>query len=475
MSNDNSYLLSKTDFLLYLECPMHLWAKVHGQSDLTPSPMTQSLFRQGYEVEQLALEYLREFVIRPSAGKRISSQETFSDVPFAARVDALVHVPATDCYDLYEIKSSTSVDKEHYWDCAFQYLVLKQYLRIEHVFLLHLNREYILGDHLDMEQLFVAEDVTGKVQEYAESAKDERQKALQVALHEESHGIEHCYSPKNCPCPQLCHPSLPDFSIYDIAGLQKPKKQALERMGIFEAAKVPPTFKLNENQRQIVHMAQHGMPLVDQDGIRNALAQLSFPLYFLDYETFNAAIPMYVGYHPQQQMVFQYSLHRLDALGGILTHTEHVCTDRKEPSLGLLDKLSHEVGSCGTVLVWNKLFEMTRNSEMAEIHPEYQPSLEDMNSRIYDLADFVKKGLYLHPGFRGSWSIKNVLPVMVPGLSYENMEIGEGGQASEAWWQMVYGDAPLEEKERTRQALLKYCELDTLAMVKIYERLVEES
>jgi len=116
---------------------------------------------------------------------------------------------------------------------------------------------------------------------------------------------------------------------------------------------------------------------------------------------------------------------------------------------------------------------MTMNKEMAKLHPEYATFLEQLNERIYDLGDIVNLGYYLHPGFKGSWSIKHVLPVMVPDLSYKGMAIGKGDQASMAWWNMTFGQVGQREKEQLTEALLRYCELDTLAMVEIYRKLVE--
>lgn len=141
--------------------------------------------------------------------------------------------------------------------------------------------------------------------------------------------------------------------------------------------------------------------------------------------------------------------------------------------MSLLEHLSAKIGPRGSVLVWNKGFEMSRNKEMAGLHPMYADFLNDLNERIYDLGDFINLGYYLHPGFKGSWSLKNVLPVMVPELSYEDLEIGKGDQAMMAWYEMVYGNLPQDEIEKTKEDLLKYCELDTLGMVRIWEKLGE--
>jgi hypothetical protein len=179
---------------------------------------------------------------------------------------------------------------------------------------------------------------------------------------------------------------------------------------------------------------------------------------------------MYDGYHSQQQIVFQYSLHRLDQPGGTLQHFSYIAVTTGDPSQSLLEHLSKDLGSTGTVIVWNKAFEMTMNKEMAILYPEYAGFLEDVNARIYDLGDIVNLGYYLHPGFKGSWSIKYVLPVMVKELTYEGMEINKGDQASMAWWNTTFGDLKKKEKEILIENLTKYCTLDTLAMVEITRR-----
>ena len=136
-------------------------------------------------------------------------------------------------------------------------------------------------------------------------------------------------------------------------------------------------------------------------------------------------------------------------------------------------QLREDLGSTGTVFVWNKSFEMTRNKELAIIYPEYAEFLAELNKRIYDLGDFINLGFYLHPKFKGSWSIKNVLPVMVPELGYDEMEIGKGDQAMMAWWELIHDKLSTDDAEKTKTALLEYCKMDTWAMVKIWEKLVE--
>ena len=463
--------LTKSDFLLYLEAPLHLWADKNSKLEKTTSAFEINLMDQGYEVEKLAKEYLEKFVVRKSEDEKLLWQESFSDKQYAIRTDALVHKPGTDSYDLYEIKSGTNIKPENYYDVAFQFLILNKQIKIDNIFLLHLNRDYVRYSQLDLEHLFLAEDITDKVYELKMEVDTKRKEALSVSQSETSDGIEHCYKPQTCPCPELCHPNLPMFSIYDIPRITKKKKIQLLEMGIYEAKNIPDSFPLTPKQCLIVNLAKTNQEHIEHEAIRHEVERLSYPLYFLDYETYNAAIPLFDGYHPQQQMVFQYSLHKMESEDGDIKHTEHLSITQEEPSKSLLEQLSNELGELGTVFVWSKGFEMTRNKEMALIHPEYADFLSALNQRIYDLADFIKLAYYLHPDFKGSWSIKNVLPVMVPELSYQDMQIGKGDQAMMAWWEIVSGKMPAAAAEKTREALLKYCELDTWAMVKIWKSL----
>ncbi len=461
--------LTKSDFLLFLEAPRHLWAEKHDLIDKTPSRFEINVMKQGYEVEALAKEYLEKFFLKPE--ENLVFQKSFTDRQFTVRTDILIQKPATDSYDLYEVKSGTSVKKENIYDVTFQFLILNKLIKIDNIFILHLNSEYIRYSTLNLVELFIAEDVTQKVLELKNEVDKLREIALETALKPSQEGIQPCLNPKCCPCPDICHRGLPEVSIFDIPKLSKKKKTELLSQGVIDIKDVPKSFPLNQKQRQIVDIAQTNQELIKREAIHKEFQHFTFPLYFLDYETYLSAIPMYDGYKPQQQMVFQYSLHKMESLNGDTRHTEHLAITKDDPSTSLIKQLREDIGDTGTIFVWFKPFEMTRNKELAIIHPEFAAFLEDLNDRIYDLGDFINFGFYLHPKFKGSWSIKNVLPVMVPELSYDEMEIGKGDQAMMAWWELINDMLSTDDAEKTKTALLEYCKLDTWAMVKIWEKL----
>ena len=466
--------LTKSDYQLFLDAPMHLWAHKHGQIQKQPTEFEIHIMNQGYEVEELARKYLEEFVVNSENGENVEFQRTFTDKQFIARTDALVDKPETNSFDLYEIKSSTSLKPEHIIDGAFQFLIVNKEIKIDRVFILHMNKDYVRIGNLNLENLYISEDVTEKVQEILMDIDAKSGEALAIAQQNTHEGIQHCYKPKDCPCLDLCHPVLPDYSIYDIPRISEKKKVQLLEQGIVDIKDVPSEFSLNDKQQKIVEVAQAGKPFIDPKAIKREFEYFEYPLYFLDYETFLSAIPSFYGYHPQQQMVFQYSLHKMESLDGEVTHTEHLSITNDDPSISLIGSLIKNIGNSGTVFVWNKTFEIGRNKELAEIHPEYSDFFEKLNERIYDLGDFINYGMYIHPGFKGSWSIKNVLPVMVPELSYSDMEIGKGDQAMMAWWQLINNELPTNEAEKTKTALLEYCKLDTLAMVEILKRIFQQ-
>jgi hypothetical protein len=471
MANQPGTKITKSDFRLYCDAPRHLWAKENGKIASQASDFDQHLAEEGNRVERIAQEYLSTILISQNPGTQLLWQQTFIDGPYEARLDALVLKANSNNYDLYEIKSSTGVDKDIVYDVTFQAAILEKQINVAHYYVLHLNKGTIRSGELDLATLFLAEDVSEKVRALNPEVLLLREEALRVAQCKDFAEAEACLLPKDCPCLEICHPGLPEFSIYDIPRLTKPKKIQLLEQGILAAKDIPACFDLNKKQRLVVERARTNTEHIDRAAIRAELERLQYPLWFLDYETCISAIPLNDGYHPQQQVVFQYSLHKLDQPGGELQHFGHVAIPPGDPTLALLEHLSSDLGPGGTVIVWNKAFEMTMNTNMAGLHPEYAGFLQDVNARIYDLADIVNFGYYIHPGFKGSWSLKHVLPVMVPELRYEEMAINKGDQASLVWWNITFGNLADPEKETLIENLKKYCRLDTLAMVEIIRKL----
>ena len=465
-------MLTKSDFLLYMDAPMHLWAKAHDQqTNATPSLYDQHLMKQGYEVEKVAKTYLEKYILPKYKNAELLWQSTYISGEYQTRADGIIHERDTDTYHLYEIKSSTSTKKEHLPDATFQSIVIGQSINLETIHLILLNDEYIRGDEFDIEQLFSVPDVTEEVSVMTPDILAKMRQALEIVKSEQSTSIVNCLNPKTCPCPGLCHLNLPKASIYNIPNLTPKKKRELEELKTIAIEDIDDDYPLTPKQRKIVDVMQSKTPYLDKPTVTGLLQSLTYPLYFLDYETYDEAMPHYKGHKPYQKMVFQFSLHIVSSNSDIIQHEEYLALEPGDPARGLVKHLRKCISDQGTVIVWNKAFEGGRNKEMAELYPEYKDFLLDVNARMFDLMEIVSKGYYLHPEFLGSWSIKNVLPIMSPELSYKTLSINKGDQAMIEWYEMANGEKT--KKDGVAKALLEYCGLDTMAMVKVWEKLRE--
>jgi len=272
---------------------------------------------------------------------------------------------------------------------------------------------------------------------------------------------------------KLCHPALPGYPIYDLPRLNERKARDLKSQGFLSLTDIPDGFPISAKQNLHVEAVKSGEPVLDINAIQGELVKLKYPLYFLDYETYNPGVPWHDGYKPYQHMVFQYSLHIFETQESEPIHYEYLAIVEGDPGVKLVEHLSNHIGNIGSVIVWYKAFEAGRNKEMAEMYPEYRDVLLNINDRVHDLMEVFSKGYYVHPDFHGSASIKNVLPVLVQdyALKYDELPIPKGDEAMIAWASIMKGVFFQEEIEKTRQDLLQYCELDTMAMVKIWETL----
>lgn len=466
--------LTKSDFLTFLDSPLHLWLSVH--SDTPPKPPSlydQHIMQQGYAIEKLAKEFLQQKVAAQyPPGSTLSFEVTLGDGNYASRIDALVHDTTHDTYDLYEIKSSTTIHSEHKLDVTFQYLVAKASLNVRKVYLITANGEYRKTGEIDISQLFVVTDMSEYITKKEEQVYQQRLEAWDVLRLATEPTDEHCLKPKYCTYPDHCFANLPDYSIYELSKASEKQYRDLLALGIELIKDIPDTLVANDRQRRQIQSVRTGKPVIDHAGIAKALQKLTFPLYFLDYETYGEALPLHDGYTPYQQAVTQFSIHvARSAHSDEFEHYEYIATEPGDPSAKVASALCEIIGNTGTIIVWNKSFECGRNEELAALQPAFAQQLASINKRTYDLMEIFSQGLYVDYRFHGSASIKKVLPVLCPELGYSQLEIGEGTKAMLAWHEMVYGDGSAEEKAKIKRDLLTYCELDTWAMVGIWGRI----
>lgn len=281
----------------------------------------------------------------------------------------------------------------------------------------------------------------------------------------------HCTDPYDCDFKGTCWKHIPEYSVFDISRLNKDKKFDLYNQGVLTLDQINLSqIDLNPNQLLQVQSEINGASHIDTDEIRNFTSGLNYPLYFLDFETISPAVPIYDGSRPYQQLVFQYSLHIQETPTSELQHREYLADPSQDPRIGFVEQLTKDCGRSGDILVYNIGFERGKLNDLIEIFPEYSNELRGIVNRLKDLMIPFQQKWYYTPEMRGSYSIKSVLPALVPELSYDHLEIKEGGTASNTFLSMVNGSFEGDVEDKRRQ-LLEYCKMDTFAMVLILDKL----
>jgi hypothetical protein len=328
---------------------------------------------------------------------------------------------------------------------------------------------------LDIQQLFTVASVLEPVLNLFPSIPEqvERMRAILSSdvVPEKEIGA-HCSSPYSCDFRGHCWKHVPKYSVFDIANLRAPKKFDLYQQNILLLKDIPDDYPLNYNQRMQVNSEVNNETHINNAAIRQFVAGLNYPIYHLDYETFATAVPIYDGSRPYQQLVFQYSLH-IEHEDGTIEHREFLADHNGEdPRIEFVQRLIQDCGTSGDILVYNIGFERGKTNELLKFAPEHHDALRNIIGRFKDLmTPFQKRWYYTHD-MRGSYSIKAVLPALVPELSYSDLNIQEGGTASNTFAALVQGLFE-GDVEQARKDLLDYCEMDTWAMVKVLERLKE--
>jgi hypothetical protein len=283
---------------------------------------------------------------------------------------------------------------------------------------------------------------------------------------------EHCGDPYPCDFQGQCWDQVPEYSVLDLSG-RAARRWELYRQGYLSVEDVPPDL-LSEKNKMEIEAFLNQKKIFNKKGIKKFLDTLCFPLYFLDFETINPAIPLYDGTRPFQKIPFQYSLHYLKSPKARLGHDEYLAPPNTDPRKSLLKKLLGQIPPKACVLAYNASFEIGVLNQLAEWFPKYRGRLKNLVKNVRDLAEpFRKRHLY-HWLMKGSFSQKKVLPALVPDLSYEDMEIGDGGMAMLGYLKMCGSKDP-DEVARIRKGLLDYCRLDTLGIVRLFEKLRDKA
>ncbi len=486
MKTDN-LSLSKSSFIRGLQCHKSLYLYKH-QPELRDeiSAAQQALFQSGTEVGIYAQKLFPGGVEIPFGKGTLSKQlaltkseiekgtktlyeATFGHNNVFVKVDIL-HKGKRG-WELYEVKSSTGEKAIYLNDVAVQYYVLKGAgLLVSKAFLVHINNKYTRKGKIELKKLFEIIDVTKRVEDKQDFIKEnlvKQKKMLQGDVPEIDIG-KYCREPYDCDFRRHCWQHIPENSIFELrrSGVNK---FDLYKQGIVHLKDVP-LDSLNHHQGIQTNATLKKKIVVDKSKIKEFIDSLWYPLYFLDFESFDCAIPPYDGLRPYQKVPFQYSLDYLEKEGGKMGHHEYLAPANTDPREEIIARLINEIPQDACVMVYNIAFEKSVLNQLAEWFPKYKGKINRIILNMRDLAAPFRSKDYYHYKMNGSYSLKNVLPVLVPELSYDDMEICEGGMASQAYLKMCQSPDSTEN-EQIRKALLEYCGLDTLGMVRILEKL----
>lgn len=491
MSNIN---LSKSKYCQAVQCEKILWLNRY-----RPLPKEDNgILKKGKEVGELAKGLFGDYEDIPydeNQSARVKKTEellknrpniiteaSFSYKNNFCSVDILKN--DADGVEIYEVKSSTEIKDIYIDDVAYQYFVLSNLnLKVKKACIVYINKEYIRGSELNMEELFNIEDLT---EEVIEKQSEIKSNVDFINTYMESHDEDsepvkeieqYCFKPYKCDFWDYCTQHLEKPNVFDIRGMQNRSKFKKYREG-----KV--TFRDLENEKinpkyleQIDFTLNNRPPKIVKNEIQNVLDSLKYPLYFIDYEACQYAIPEFEKTKPYQQIPFQYSLHIKRSEDTPFEHKEFLAeTDDENLIRTFAESMINDLSENGSVIVYNRTFEEKLvNNKIAEMYPDLKEEIERINANIVDLMVPFKNRDYYTKEMDGSYSIKYVLPALYPDdkeLNYSELSlIHKGDEASEAFLSLK--DKTPEEQKEIRKALLEYCKLDTYAMVKIWEKFIE--
>lgn len=509
-------MITKTDFLNGMFCPKYMYeSKKH--PEYFDKQRDNRLSKEGHKAGQLASELFDDSLVRipthvdndeqvrlteqaMKKGKRTIAEAAFMADDLFCRVDYLR--VTNEGVEINEVKAATSVrktrrkNKEEYeaelkkeflYDFSFQYYVLTLAgYNIRKVKVIHLNKHYRLNGNLNIKELFAVEDVTDEVIEYCSPSKNGYSiksdiewltNYLNQTNPDYRIGTKCKCESKDCEIWEICAKGIPSPNVFDLNGQFNRKRDSLYGDGyvsfseLIKSGELPPDSK---GYRQ-VEAELTGKTYIEVNEIKEFLEKTKYPLYFLDFETFQNAIPEYDGQWPYEQIPFQYSLHYIEYPGARIKHIEFLAEEGKDPRRDIAQSLVDSIPEGVCVTAYNMSFERDRLTELAGLFPDLSERLMMIANSLVDFIEPFNNYWLYNKNMNGKSSIKYVLPALFPNeeiLNYKNLP---GVQRGDEAMEMFLALPTLSEAERKRQRayMLRYCRLDTFAMIKIYEALLE--
>ena len=502
--------LTKSRYCTGLQCPKILWMDKNmpeQKAELDTSRMEIGIkigeFARGYFGDYIEVENnrdnpnnARDMLTKTQellkAGTEIIAEATFATGKNFCSVDILRKTD--NGYELIEVKGSTDKLKEdepddkpadikdiYFDDMAYQYYVVTNTgLTVSKVYIMQLSSKYVRQGELNVKELFSLVDCTDKILEMQDDIPGNINEITSIASKKNEPDIQigsRCSKPYECAYKGWCFKDLPIYNVFDIGwNIRSAKIDKMFNDGVKSFMDVffnLSTLKLNDKQELQVKTVYHNLgPTINKEEIRSFLNTLKYPVYHLDFETFQQAIPEWDGLSPYAQIPFQYSIHIQDRSGAIIEHKEYLAKEGTDPRREIAEKLCNDIPKDACVLAYNVGFEKSRILKLADHYIDLSEHLTAIANNLKDLADPFRNMHYYHRDMGGSYSIKKVLPAVLGYDPYANLEIVKGGGDAMTLFPILHTKPP-EEIEKIREALLAYCKLDTQAMVWVLDKLYE--
>jgi hypothetical protein len=491
-----SKMLSKSLYLKGLGCSKALWLKKYKANELTPPDASAlAVFKTGNEVGELAcdlfpggnkitfegssmaekIQLTKEWI---EAGVENIYEATFCNDDVLVMVDIFRNL-GNGKVEIYEVKSSASVKDIYVEDASIQHHVLESLgYEVSDVYIVHIDSKYVRGDELNIDEFLTIVNVSDEVQKLQATIPKNIESIKQTLSSETEPDVNiglHCLKPYSCDAIDYCwhrQRKIPEYSIFNLANLKADKKFALYHGGVTTFNDIVDPSKFSSAQELQIVAEQTKQDTINQPAIKKFIDNLSYPIYHLDFETFHPSIPRWKNTRPFEQVPYQYSIHIEDEHGN-LKHKEFLEADGSDPRYELAKRLAKVIPMDSTVLAYNMRFEKDVIKNLAQSFSDLSLHLMNIHDNIQDLMKPFQKKDYYTAAMKGKYSIKVVLPALVPEMkmAYEELETVHNGADATLVYESLISTDTGEATESLKEGLLEYCKLDTLAMVKVLGKL----
>ena len=476
--------LSKSKLISHLQCEKKLWLSTyksgqakHDQAALTRmergnilGAVARSIFPGGSLVDtndRSSAVAKTKSLLKTNSGPIYEAAFTYDGI--LVFIDILV--PEEEGYHLIEIKSATEVSTQHIIDTAIQVWVAERTgAKINRVSVGFINNKFVYPGEKKYDGLFKLKDISNDISTYSPIIEGWVRSARDILSNSDPLTPigKQCKSPFECEFQDYCKslvPNLPKYPLSDLK-LKKLDLKKLEDKGYTNLLEVPIELVEDPKKARLHRSILSGENYVSENA-KTEIDAIPYPRYYLDFETIAHGLPEWPGTRPYQQIPFQWSCH-IEHSDGHIEHQEFLAEPTQDPRkdcmtslMSLFDGFKH-----GTMIAYHAGFEKRILRDLAKLYPETQLLFNSICNQTYDLLPICRNNFY-NRDMHGLWSIKHVLPAIAPDLNYQALEIANGQMAQTAFVKMCAEGLSDDEIIKLRADLLKYCKLDTLAMVKI--------